>query len=95
MHEVPQHLYTRQDDIQHLEALIQALPDEARVELHLTDGTRVSGIVSTRPSVQVFRDADGAQGFNALLRIDDQQHPEQAHYLWLDRIARIVHLGSA
>ena len=95
MIETPQHLYTRQPDIQHLEALIQELPDEARVELRLTDGARVTGIVSTRPSVQVFRDTDGAQGFNAVVRIDDQRDPERAHYIWMDRIAQIVHLGSA
>ena len=95
MIEVPQHLYTRQVDILHLESLIQELPDEAQVELHLTDGTRVSGTVSTRPSVQVFRDSEGAQGFNAAVRIDDQQHPEHAHYIWMDRIAQVVHLASA
>ena len=95
MIEHPNHLYTRQADILHLEAMIQQLPDEARVELHLTDGARVTGTVATRPSVQVFRDSEGAQGFNAVVRIDDQQHPEHAHYIWLDRIAQVVHLGSA
>lgn len=95
MIEVPQHLYTRQADIQHLEALIQELPDEAMVELRLTDGARVAGTVSTRPSVQVFRDPEGAQGFNAVVRIDDRQDPDHAHYIWMDRIAEVVHLGSA
>lgn len=95
MSDLPAHLYTRQADIQHLEALIQELPDEAKVELRLTDGARVSGVVSVRPTVQVFRDGDGAQGFNALVRIDDQQHPEHSHYVWMDRIAEVVHLGSA
>lgn len=95
MIETPGHLYTQQADIRHLEALIQELPDEAKVELHLTDGGRVAGTVSTRPTVQVFRDRDGAQGFNAVVRIDDQLHPEHAHYIWMDRIAQVVHLGSA
>lgn len=95
MNEVPKHLYTHQRDIQHLEALIQSLPDEAIVELHLSDGARVIGTVPARPTVQVFRDAEGAQGFNALVRIDDQVHPQHAHYIWADRIAEVVQLGSA
>lgn len=95
MIETPERLYTRQADIERIEALVRELPDEALVELHLTDGARVTGIVSTRPSVQVFRDADGAEGFNAVVRIDDHNDPRRAHYLWMDRIQAVVHLGSA
>ncbi|WP_416383606.1 DUF3247 family protein, partial [Pseudomonas sp. BJa3] len=56
MNQAPEHLYTRQDDIARMEALVTQLPDEAVVELHLTDGGSITGIVTTRPSVQVFRD---------------------------------------
>ncbi|HJS35226.1 MAG TPA: DUF3247 family protein [Pseudoxanthomonas sp.] len=95
MTQAPQHLYTRQDDIARMEALILQLPDEAKVELKLTDGGSITGIVPVRPSVQVFRDADGREGFNAVVRIDDGTRPEVAHYLWLDRIASVTALGSA
>lgn len=95
MIEVPLRLFTRQADIERIEALLNEMPDEARVELRLTDGSSVTGTVATRPSLQVFRDGDGAQGFNAVVRIDDHAHPEQAHYLWMDRIQSVVHLGSA
>ncbi len=91
----PEHLYTRQDDIARMEALVTQLPDEARVELHLTDGGSITGIVTTRPSVQVFRDSDGQEGFNAVVRIYDQRRPDVTHYLWLDRIASVTALGSA
>lgn len=95
MIEIPQHLYTRQDDIARMEAMIRQLPDEAVVELRLVDGGAIIGTVATRPSVQVFRDADGHEGFNAVVRIDDQVRPQVAHYLWLDRIASITARGSA
>ncbi|MEL1265780.1 DUF3247 family protein [Pseudoxanthomonas putridarboris] len=92
---VPEHLYTRRADIARLEALIVQLPQEARVELHLTDGSRVTGTVSTRPSMQTFRNAKGVEGTNAGVRIDDRAHPEKAHYLWIDRIASVTSLGPA
>jgi len=89
------HLYTHQDDIARLEAMIVQLPDEAVVELRLVDGGSITGTVATRPSVQVFRDAEGREGFNAVVRIDDDRRPQVAHYLWLDRIASVTALGSA
>lgn len=95
MIETPEHLYTRQDDIARIEALIAQLPDEARVELRLTDGRRLTGTVSVRPSVQVFRDADGVEGFNAVVRLDDPVDPAKTHYLWIDRIASVTRTGSA
>jgi hypothetical protein len=95
MSQAPEHLYTRQDDIARMEALVMQLPDEAVVELHLTDGGSITGIVATRPSVQVFRDGDGHEGFNAVVRIDDRKRPRVTHYLWLDRIASVTALGSA
>ena len=68
---------------------------EAVVELHLTDGGSITGVVTTRPSVQVFRDGDGHEGFNAVVRIDDHRRPDVTHYLWLDRIASVTSMGSA
>jgi hypothetical protein len=95
MTEAPPHLYTQQDDIARMEAMIQQLPDEAVVRLDLNDGGSITGTVSVRPAVQLFRDADGQEGFNAVVRIDDRRRPQVAHYLWLDRIAAITALGTA
>lgn len=82
-------VYTDQADIALLESRAMQLPDEARVEVVLIDGSKVQGVVSTRPIVQVFRDSDGEEGINAQVRIDDARHPEQAHYLWLDEILEV------
>jgi hypothetical protein len=92
---VPPHLYARRSDIDRLEALIMQLPQEARVELQLLDGSVLRGTVSMQPSMQVFRHADGTSGSNAGVRLDDRLHPEQAHYLWIDRIASVTRLGRA
>jgi len=94
MTEAPRHLYTRQADIARMEALIRQLPDEAVVEIRLADGGSITGTVPVRPSVQVFRDADGGEGFNAVVRIDDSKRPNVVHYLWLDRIASVIQRGT-
>lgn len=95
MTQTPPHLYTQQDDIVRMEAMIQQLPDEAVVRLDLNDGGTITGTVAVRPAVQLFRDAEGHEGFNAVVRIDDRRRPQVAHYLWLDRIASVTALGSS
>lgn len=95
MGQIADHVYTEQADIALIESRIVALPDEAIVELTMGDGRKLKGVVSTRPSIQTFRNPQGGEGVNALLRIDDLQHPEHAHYLWLDEVIDIVHIGSA
>ncbi|KRG69982.1 DUF3247 family protein [Pseudoxanthomonas dokdonensis] len=94
MHERPQQIYADQADIDRLEALISSLDDEAIVALTLHDGRRIKGVVSVRPTLQLFRDDAGQQGFNSVLRLDDAEQPQQTHYLWLDQIAQVDHLGT-
>lgn len=94
MHERPEHIYADQADIDRLEILITALDDEAIVALTMHDGRRFKGVVAVRPTLQLFRDDAGQQGFNAVLRLDDADQPQQAHYLWLDQIAEVEHLGT-
>jgi len=88
-------VYTDQHDIELLEARAGQLPDEARVEVVLVDGSRVTGTVVARPSIQTFFDEDGREGLNGVVRIDDRDEPGHAHYLWLDRILEVVTLGTA
>lgn len=92
---IPDRLLVRQDDIRRIEALAADLPDEAQVRLRLDDGSQLEGTVSTRPVLQVFRHADGEEGFNAVLRLDDRVHPERPHFVWLDRVRDVFHLGSS
>lgn len=88
-------VYHDPEDIALIESRIVELDDEARVELGMSDGRRLRGTVTARPSMQVFRDAQGAEGLNSLLRLDDLDHPGQSHYLWLDQVRQITRLGPA
>lgn len=95
MGQVAPRVFTSDDDIRLIEARSTQLPDEAIVEVTLHDGSRVQGTVATRPIVQVFLDADGREGMNAVVRIDDARDPSHSHYLWLDGISEIRQLGTA
>ena len=95
MTQFAEHVYTEQRDIARIESWAEQLEDEARVEIRLADGARVEGFVTARPTIQVFRDGEGREGMNAMVRIDDQADPEHAHYLWLDRIIDIRRTGTA
>lgn len=93
--QLPDRVFTQAADVALLEANIAALPDEAIVQLTMDDGSALRGVVATRPSAQIFRTSDGQEGINAVLRLDDLEHPEHAHYLWLDQVRDIFPLGSA
>lgn len=95
MGRIAERVHTDQREIERIEALAAELPDEAIVELEMDDGRSIAGVVSVRPTVQVFRDAHDNEGINALVRIDDATDQAQAHYVWVDRIVRIRHRGSA
>lgn len=88
-------VHTDQAQIARLEERVKELHDEAVVELRLLDGTVVTGVVAVRPSVQTFRDAEGREGTNAYVRIDDPEQPERWQYIWLDQIENVTRLGSA
>jgi len=95
MTQLAEQVYTEQHDIARIESWAEQLQDEAIVAIRLADGSRVDGVVAVRPTIQVFRDGDGREGMNAIVRIDDAVDPARTHYLWLDRIVEITHTGTA
>lgn len=95
MTQFAEHVYTDQQDIARIESWAEQLEDEAKVEIRLADGGRVEGVVTARPTIQVFRDGEGHEGLNAMVRVDDAGDPAVAHYLWLDRIVDIRRTGTA
>ena len=92
-------VYTAEGDLSRLRALVAQLPNDAQVELHLDDGRHLRGTVAARPTLQVFVDAAGREGMNALVRLEDpaMDAPESAHVydVWLDRIVDVRHCLSA
>lgn len=95
MGQTPPRILTHRDDLDALERWIVALDDEALVRVSLASGARLDGIVSARPTIEVFRDADGREGHNARLRLDDRAVPDVPHYLWLSDIVDIERLPDA
>lgn len=91
---IAERVHTRQDEIALIESRIVELPDEAIVEITLDDGRKLKGLVTTRPTIQTFRDAEGREGVNALLRLDDLEQPGHSHQVWLDQVSEIFHMGS-
>ncbi len=94
MSNTAERVHTDQAQIVRLQQRITELDAGAVVELRLVDATVVSGVIAARPSIQVFRDAEGREGSNAYVRIDDPGQPERRRYIWLDQIERVTRLGS-
>ena len=91
---IAERVHTRQDEIALIESRIVELPDEAIVEITLDDGRKLKGVVTVRPTIQTFRDTEGREGVNALLRLDDLEQPGHSHQVWLDEVREIFHMGS-
>ncbi|MBN8726346.1 MAG: DUF3247 family protein [Xanthomonadales bacterium] len=86
-------IYTRQGDIERLEELVEQLPDSARVRITLHDGHVVTGVVTVRPALQLYKDADEDEGFNGELRLEDPRQPSWGLDIWLSDIGAIERLG--
>lgn len=85
-------VYTQQRDIDRLEHLVIELPSDAYVRVTDAQGRTFEGTVVERPALQLFDHADGEQGFNAMLRLDDPNAPNGTIYLWLGDIRGVEHL---
>ncbi|MGH8025295.1 MAG: DUF3247 family protein [Pseudoxanthomonas sp.] len=94
MAQIAERVHTDQREIALIESRIVELNDASAVELSLSDGRKLQGVVTVRPSVQTFRDAEGREGINALLRLDDLHRPGKTHHVWLDQVTGIFPLGS-
>lgn len=86
------HVAVSHEEIDHITHLVTELPSQARVRLHMRDGSIYIGTVEERPAVQQFHDANGAVGINAEVRLDDPQAPPWEVDLWLSDIERIERL---
>ncbi|GAA0915138.1 hypothetical protein GCM10009552_32690 [Rothia nasimurium] len=87
-------VHTDQGSIQRLEALIRDIRDNAKVRLHLKDGSAIEGIVAVVPTVQNFVDAEGVEGVNGSVKLIDNGRPAWSAMVRLDTIARVEHLDS-
>lgn len=87
-------IHTDQGTIGRMQALIHELRDNAKVILHLQDGSTMQGIVAVVPTTQTFVDANGTEGINGVVKLIDNDRPEWSATVSLDTIARVEHLDS-
>lgn len=85
---------TDENGIRRLEALVHELQGNSHVVLVLHDGGACDGVVTVRPSVQVFRDQAGLEGLNAEVQLERPDVPTWHQRIWLDQVVRIEHLDS-
>lgn len=86
-------VYRNEADLDRLKALIARLPSDRHVRLALADGTVLTGIVGEKPVLQVFYGPEGAEGMNALLRLEgDAAGKPDARDMWIDEIMDIERL---
>ena len=88
------HVVTDDAGILKLEALVRELQGNSRVMLFLRDGGTCEGMVTVRPSMQVFRDHDGIEGSNAEVQLERPVTPTWHQRIWLDQVVRVEHLDS-
>jgi len=89
-----EHVLIDDESIRRLESLVCELQGNSRVVLHLRDGSTCEGVVTVRPSAQVFRDHADCEGINAELQLERPDMPTWHRRIWLDQIVRVEHLDS-
>jgi hypothetical protein len=94
MGQIAERVYTTAEDVQHLEDLVDELAVNARVSLRLFDGRVVEGIVTVTSNVQVFRDPQGQEGMNGVVKLIDPKRPDWSELVWLGDIDQLQHLDS-
>lgn len=95
MARIARRVYVDKHDVDRLRALAAGLGNGDRVSLAMDDGEVVQGVVSVRPSLQVFFDPAGREGVNAVLRLSetDLRQPGRAEWrqLWVGDIREVRH----
>ena len=79
--------------IDRMEAIATRLEQDSRVALRTDRGELLQGMVSATPTVQAFFDAEGCEGLNGVVKIEDEQDGRE-HYLWLDEVASVERLPN-
>jgi hypothetical protein len=87
-------IHTDKGTIERLQGLIHELRDNAKVLIHLQDGSTMRGVVAVVPTVQTFVDGDGTEGVNGVVKLIDNDRPDWSATVSLDTIARAEHLDS-
>ena len=88
------HVVTDARDIARIEELAVRMTNGTRVRITRRDGEIFTGVVAEIPNVQIFEDADGNEGINAVVRLEEPSVPPWTVYLWLDEIETVETLDA-
>jgi hypothetical protein len=94
MGQVADRVYVLPEDIQRLQKWVEELAVNARVAIQLQNHDTIEGIVAVTPTVQVFRDPEGQEGINGVVKLIDTLRPDWDALVWLGDIEQIKHLDS-
>ena len=94
MGQLADRVYSSAEDASRLQCLVGELAVNARVSLELGGGRTTEGVVAVTPTVQVFRDPQGQEGINGVVKLIDPARPHWSEQVWLGDIERLVHLDS-
>ncbi|OOG41379.1 DUF3247 family protein [Rhodanobacter sp. C05] len=94
MGQIAEKVFVERADIEYLEHLVGELAVNACVRVTTRRGHVVEGLVTVTPTVQIFRDNEGAEGINGIVKLENAEHPERDELVWLGDIREIVHLDS-
>lgn len=84
-------VHSDRNRVEQMAALCARLDEEERVSVGLDDGSRVTGVVLAKPSLQTFFDGDGNEGLNAVVKLDDVDGSGRARSYWLDTVVDVRH----
>ncbi|MGE7136652.1 DUF3247 family protein [Luteibacter sp. NPDC031894] len=87
-------VFSEPADIQRMERWVEELAINARVRVHVKEGSPVEGVVMVTPTIQVFKDADDIEGINGTVKLEDPQQPGWSGLVWLGDIVRVEQLDS-
>ena len=95
MARIAQRVYVDKQDVDRLRALAARLGNGDHVSLAMDSGEVMQGVVSVRPSLQVFFDPAGREGVNAVLRLSETElrQPGRTGWreLWVGDIREVRH----
>lgn len=94
MGQLADRVYISSADTQRLQRLVDELAINAKVSLRLDDGRTTQGVVAVTPTVQVFRDRQGQEGMNGVVKLIDPGRPDWSERVWLGDIVQLTHLDS-
>lgn len=94
MGQIAEKVFVERADVERLEHLVEELAVNASVRVATRQYRVVEGLVTVTPTIQVFRDNEGIEGMNGIVKLVNTEHPDRVEVVWLGDIREVAHLDS-